>query len=106
MRCWNAPNSVGLTLALALACRTAPVGVSDLDLSSRGRLIRIEDTRRIEAAFLDSALRAPDASMRRAAALTAGRVGARAQTTEIANSSITTSTARKRNPCFRSILAW
>jgi cyclophilin family peptidyl-prolyl cis-trans isomerase/HEAT repeat protein len=83
VRCWNAPNSVGLTLALALACRTAPVGVSDLDLSSRGRLIRIEDTRRIEAAFLDSALRAPDASMRRAAALTAGRVGARAQTTAL-----------------------
>ena len=78
MRCSTARSSVGLSLALAVACRTAPVAVPDVDITPRARLIRIEDTRRIEAAFLDSALRAPDASVRRAAALAAGRVGARA----------------------------
>ena len=79
MRCSNARCSVGLALALAVGCRTAPVAMPNVDVSSRARLIRIEDTRRIEATFLDSALRSPDGSMRRAAALTAGRVGARAQ---------------------------
>jgi cyclophilin family peptidyl-prolyl cis-trans isomerase/HEAT repeat protein len=47
------------------------------ELSPRARLIRIEDTRRVDSAFLDSALRAPAASVRRAAALTVGRIGAR-----------------------------
>src|SRR5688500_12287502 len=79
VRCSKARYSLGLTLALSVACRTAPVAVSEVDLSPRARIIRIEDTRRIEAAFLDSALRTPDASVRRAAALAAGRVGARAQ---------------------------
>ena len=55
-----------------------PSATPDVDVSARARLIRIEDTRRIEAAFLDSALRSPDGSLRRAAAFTAGRVGARA----------------------------
>jgi cyclophilin family peptidyl-prolyl cis-trans isomerase/HEAT repeat protein len=55
----------------------APVPVTGDAVSLRSRLIRIEDTRRVESAVLDSALRASDPSMRRAAALAAGRVGAR-----------------------------
>lgn len=41
----------------------------------RARLLRIEDTRRDEPAFLDSALASPSPGTRAAAALTAGRVG-------------------------------
>ena len=52
---------------------------ADVGVVARARLIRIEDTRRIDAPFLDSALRSADVSLRRAAALTTGRVGARAQ---------------------------
>jgi cyclophilin family peptidyl-prolyl cis-trans isomerase len=43
----------------------------------RARLIRIEDTRRDEPAFLDSMLRADDARERATAAITAGRIRAR-----------------------------
>jgi cyclophilin family peptidyl-prolyl cis-trans isomerase/HEAT repeat protein len=42
-------------------------------------LIRIEDTRRTDAGALDSALHAPDPALRRAAALTVGRVGVRSR---------------------------
>jgi cyclophilin family peptidyl-prolyl cis-trans isomerase/HEAT repeat protein len=64
-------------LVLAFAgCRTLPRASAD-EVSSRARLVRIEDTRRADSAFLDSALRAPTPSLRRAAALTVGRVGAR-----------------------------
>ena len=66
-----------LVVALLTGCRMAPVPVTDDAVSLRSRLIRIEDTRRVESAVLDSALRASDPSMRRAAALAAGRVGAR-----------------------------
>src|SRR4051794_28448870 len=78
-RCSKRLGSAALLLALAVGCRTAPVATADLDVASRARLIRIEDTHRIEAPFLDSALRSADGSLRRAAALTVGRVGARAQ---------------------------
>ena len=79
MRDWRRRSSSALVLAvvLALGCRTARRVDADHDVAARARLIRIEDTRRIEPAFLESALRSPDTSVRRAAALTAGRVGAR-----------------------------
>jgi HEAT repeat protein len=51
--------------------------VPNARLELRARLIRIEDTRRMEDGVVDSALRSSDAAMRRAAALTAGRIGAR-----------------------------
>ena len=45
-------------------------------LRTRARLLRIEDTRRDEPAFLDSALLSSSAVLRARAALTAGRLGA------------------------------
>src|SRR4051812_21363527 len=79
VRCSKGPCSVATALALVAGCRTAPVATVDVGVDARANLIRIEDTRRIDAAFLDSALRSPDGSLRRAAALTTGRAGARAQ---------------------------
>jgi HEAT repeat protein len=70
-------SAVTLGIALLAGCRTVPVPTRDIAVASRSRLLRIEDTRRIDSAFLDSALRSPIGSVRRAAALTAGRVGAR-----------------------------
>ena len=67
-----------LVFALLTGCRTAAVPMMDDVVSVHSRLIRIEDTRRVDSLFLDSALRAPDPSIRRAAALAAGRVGVRA----------------------------
>ena len=49
----------------------------------RAHLIRIEDTRQVDSAFLDSALRSPVASIRRAAVLAAGRVEARRYVTSL-----------------------
>ncbi|MFL5620291.1 MAG: peptidylprolyl isomerase [Gemmatimonadaceae bacterium] len=85
MRCWKRRCSATLILVVALAagCRTAAVATLDVGVAERARIIRIEDTRRIDAPFLDSALRSPDGSLRRAAALAAGRVGARGQLTAL-----------------------
>ena len=66
-------------MAAVAACHplvaTAP---DDPSLVSQARLLRIEDTRRDEPLFLDSLLDGSDASQRAAAALTVGRIGARA----------------------------
>ncbi|HEV7991665.1 MAG TPA: peptidylprolyl isomerase [Gemmatimonadaceae bacterium] len=50
----------------------------DSRATARAHLIRIEDTRADEPAWVDSALASSDASLRRAAVLTVGRIGARA----------------------------
>jgi cyclophilin family peptidyl-prolyl cis-trans isomerase/HEAT repeat protein len=71
--------ALGFAAALLVGCRTMPPVGAGSDLETRARLIRIEDTRRIDAAFLDSALHSSFGATRRAAALTAGRVGARTQ---------------------------
>ena len=77
MRSSSGRASASLLLLLAVVgCRTLPRASGD-EVSLRARLVRIEDTRRVDSAFLDSALRAPIPSLRRAAALTVGRVGAR-----------------------------
>lgn len=55
----------------------APVP-DDPSLVRQARLLRIEDTRRDEPLFLDSLLEGSDVSQRAAAALTVGRLGARA----------------------------
>jgi cyclophilin family peptidyl-prolyl cis-trans isomerase/HEAT repeat protein len=47
----------------------------DARLDARARLIRIEDTRDDEPVWVDSMLSAPDPVLRRAAAITAGRLG-------------------------------
>jgi cyclophilin family peptidyl-prolyl cis-trans isomerase/HEAT repeat protein len=60
--------------AAALGGRSA----GDAELAHRARLLRIEDTRRDEPAYLDSLLDAVEPRIRAAAALTAGRIGARA----------------------------
>jgi cyclophilin family peptidyl-prolyl cis-trans isomerase/HEAT repeat protein len=69
-----------LALAAAGACTSTPVQstISPVDVAWRARLLRVEDTRRDEPAFVDSLLEARDPGARAAAALTAGRVGARA----------------------------
>ena len=63
----------------AVAGCVAPVArrPADARLERRARLLRIEDTRRDEPAYLDSMLDGNDAGDRRAAALAAGRIGAR-----------------------------
>lgn len=66
-------------LALVASCRIGSSGPADAAVATRAQLIRIEDTRRVDSALLDSALQSPDGSVRRAAVLTVGRVGARAQ---------------------------
>ncbi|HUQ45778.1 MAG TPA: peptidylprolyl isomerase [Gemmatimonadaceae bacterium] len=51
---------------------------NDAEIALRARLMRIEDTRRDEPAFVDSLLDGADSRRRSAAALSVGRVGARA----------------------------
>ena len=83
MCCWKARASRSLLLAIAVAgCRSTPRAFTD-ELSPRAHLVRIEDTRRVDSAFLDSALRSPSARLRRAAAFTTGRVGARQHVTAL-----------------------
>ena len=65
-------------LAVAGCVPTVARQPADAQLERRARLLRIEDTRRDEPAFLDSMLESDDASGRAAAALAAGRIGARA----------------------------
>ena len=60
-----------------LACHPPRVERADPRTAAQSRLIRIEDTRADEPAWLDSMLAMPDASLRRSAAITAGRIGAR-----------------------------
>jgi cyclophilin family peptidyl-prolyl cis-trans isomerase/HEAT repeat protein len=75
---YNSP--LALAVALLAGCRSLPHPATDTGLASRARLIRIEDTRLIDEGFLDSAFHSPEVSVRRAAALSAGRIGARVQT--------------------------
>ena len=66
-----------VAIGLAAGCRATPrTSVSSVDVASRARIIRIEDTRVVDTAWLESALRSNDAGLRRAAALAVGRVGA------------------------------
>ena len=65
-----------LSLLPALSCQFAGLGVPSPTVAARARLLRIEDTRRDEPAYLDSALADPNPVTRAAAALTAGRIGA------------------------------
>ncbi|MFL5606495.1 MAG: peptidylprolyl isomerase [Gemmatimonadaceae bacterium] len=67
-------------LALAGACAggTVQSSIPPRDVAWRARLLRIEDTRRDEPAFVDSLLGGTGPGARAAAALTIGRVGARA----------------------------
>ncbi len=62
----------------AVSCASvAQHRTSDTELTA-ARLLRIEDTRRDEPAFVDSLLAHPVASIRADAAITVGRIGARA----------------------------
>ena len=76
-RRWRLFSSV-LLLGGSGACRfVAPERLSP-QLEARARLLRIEDTRRDEPALIDSLLSSRDVGSRAAAALTVGRIGARA----------------------------
>ena len=72
-------STLAFAVALLAGCRSVPRASPEAGVAARARLIRIEDTRHIDVPFLDSALRSPDVSVRRAAALAAGRVGARGE---------------------------
>jgi cyclophilin family peptidyl-prolyl cis-trans isomerase/HEAT repeat protein len=60
------------------ACRFGVPAPLSPQLQARARLLRIEDTRRDEPALIDSLLSSRDVANRAAAALTVGRIGARA----------------------------
>ena len=62
----------------AAACRFVGPDPLSPRLEARARLLRIEDTRRDEPALIDSLLASGDVATRAAAALTVGRIGARA----------------------------
>ena len=64
-------------LLAAVGCHVAAPSPADSRIAARARLIRIEDTRADEPAWLDSTLRSSDPALRRAAAITAARIGAR-----------------------------
>jgi len=76
---WNLRYNAlfGALLLTATACRSFRPAGADAPVALRAALIRIEDTRRLELAPLDSALASPDPALRSAAALTVGRIGAR-----------------------------
>src|SRR4051812_27245793 len=78
-RFWKARSSAALfaLLTAASACRSLRPDAPDTRVALRADLIRIDDTRRVELPPLDSALRASDPAIRRAAALSVGRVGVR-----------------------------
>jgi HEAT repeat protein len=80
VRRWSRRCSLALTFTLAAAaCRTAPFPVDDALLDTQARLLRIDDTRADERAFLDSAVEGATPGVDRGrAALTAGRLGANA----------------------------
>ena len=69
-------STLALLLLSALDCRFAGRGAPSPSVAARARLLRIEDTRRDEPAYLDSALADPNPATRSAAALTAGRIDA------------------------------
>src|SRR6476660_2578793 len=69
--------ALGILLVAATACRSLRPAAPDARVGLRADLLRIEDTRRLELAPLDSALGSSDPVLRSAAALTVGRIGAR-----------------------------
>ncbi|MDB4917155.1 MAG: ppiB 2 [Gemmatimonadetes bacterium] len=73
---WRLYSSLALAAAFC-ACRTGGYRQSGPRLEASARLLRIEDTRRDEPAFLDSLLTSSDAGTRARAVLAVGRIGAR-----------------------------
>ena len=86
-------------VAAALGCTIAPVPLAPSE-GVRARLMRIEDTRSDEPAALDSALRSRNAVDRAAAALTVGRIGARAHLALLRQLIADTDTAVASNALF------
>ena len=76
-RRWRLFSSV-LLLGSSGACRFITTETLSPQLDARARLLRIEDTRRDEPVLIDSLLASDDEATRAAAALTVGRIGARA----------------------------
>src|SRR6476659_4818095 len=80
VRRWKQCCSLALTAMAGVAgCHPmVPPATASPSLEWQARLLRVQDTRRDEPLFLDSLLDGSDASQRAAAALTVGRIGARA----------------------------
>ncbi|CAN5574401.1 hypothetical protein BH09GEM1_BH09GEM1_31720 [soil metagenome] len=68
-------SALALLVVSAVSCQLAGRGAPSPSVAARARLLRIEDTRGDEPAYLDSALADPNAGTRASAALTAGRIG-------------------------------
>ncbi len=79
---WRARSSAALLLVAAGCVSSAPAPLTPA-LSARARLLRIEDTRRDEAAYLDSLLAGTDPRLRADAVLAAGRIGARSHVAQL-----------------------
>src|SRR4051812_4682342 len=79
-RRWRRCSSLALlTIGCATATGVPPASATDdAAVIRRARLLRIEDTRRDEPAYVDSVLMGADAVGRAEAALTVGRIAARA----------------------------
>ncbi|MEP6730390.1 MAG: peptidylprolyl isomerase [bacterium] len=74
---WHRRCSAALLIALC-SCRFVGKEPTTPKIATRARLLRIEDTRRDEPAFIDSLLASRNAGDRASAALAVGRIGARA----------------------------
>ena len=99
MRHWNRCSSAALLVALG-ACRFGGSVTPSPQLAVRARLLRIEDTRRDEPAFIDSLLTSRSGPERAAAALTVGRIGARAHLPRLRALATDTDTAASCNALF------
>src|ERR1700712_673838 len=65
-----------LPLLPLLSCAVGRLGAPSPAVAARARLLRIEDTRQDEPAYLDSLLADPNSSTRGLAALAVGRIAA------------------------------
>ncbi|MEO7457660.1 MAG: hypothetical protein ABIY52_15465, partial [Gemmatimonadaceae bacterium] len=82
------------------ACASSASAPLSPQLSARARLLRIEDTRRDEPAFVDSLIADANPQLRASAALAAGRIGARAHLAQLRLLAADADTAVSSNALF------
>jgi cyclophilin family peptidyl-prolyl cis-trans isomerase/HEAT repeat protein len=99
VRRWQPFCSVALA-ALLQACRLVGGGQPSPQIQARARLLRIEDTRRDEPAYVDSLLASTDARTRADAALAVGRIGARQHVDRLRRLATDADTAVAANALF------
>lgn len=87
-------------MVLLLAWSTVAAAQNVSPLTVRARLLRIEDTRRDEPAFIDSLLDGKDPDARAWSALTAGRIGARSHLAALRRAAVSADTQPAANALF------